>query len=598
MPNERRLPSLPIPLVLLLVTGVALAAGVAPQGSEEPRSQPEYRIRTQINLKVPMRDGVNLAADVFRPDAPGKFPTLLLRSYHGTQGYMKMALYFARRGYAVVMVDVRGRYDSDGEFEFYVYEPEDGYDTQQWVGKQSWCNGKIGLFGHSYNGFTQLMPAPLQSPHVLCMIPSSCQQTNFGHIYNDGVLQLNVVITAGLFGSGRVLQPTIAGVYSGDPFIDYDEIYRRLPLITALDDIVELPNVKKWIEHSTYDEYWKAHGIRDKYDLIQAPAYFINGWYGNLLLEGWRNLNGFRLQGGSAAAREGTKIIVGPWTHAVNRVDPDWPVDFGDNATYDSLDFHVRWYDFWLKGMENGIGEEPPIKIFVMGANQWRFENEWPLERTRFTPFYLHSGGKANSLRGNGSLTSEEPHPNAPTDGFVYDPDNPVPTVGGRISTNPELQGPRDRQALQKRQDILVYTSEPLEDDLEVTGPVELKLYAASSAVDTDFTAALTDVYPDGRAILICEGIRRASFRESLEHPAPIEPGKIYEYTVSLWETSNVFKPGHRIRLEVSSSDFPRYARNLNTGNRSGMSAEMLKARQTIHHSKRYPSRLVLPVIP
>ena len=207
MPNKCRMPAVSISLTLLLVTGVAACAGIGPQGSEEPRSQPEYRIKTQINLKVPMRDGVNLAADVFRPDAPGKFPTLLLRSYHGTQGYMTRALYFARRGYAVVMVDVRGRYDSDGEFEFYVYEPEDGYDTQQWVAKQSWCNGKIGLFGHSYNGFTQLMPAPLQSPHVLCMIPSSCQQTNFGHIYNDGVLQLNVGVICRHPGRGGAPQP-------------------------------------------------------------------------------------------------------------------------------------------------------------------------------------------------------------------------------------------------------------------------------------------------------------------------------------------------------------------------------------------------------
>ena len=598
MPNKCRMPSLPIPLTILLLAGAAVAAGAAGQGAKEPRSQPVYRVRTQINLPVPMRDGVKLAADVFRPDAPGRFPALLLRSYHGTQGFMSMALYFARRGYAVAMVDVRGRYDSEGQFEFYVYEQEDGYDTQQWLGQQSWCNGKIGTFGHSYNGFTQVMPAPLQSPHVLCMMPSSCQQTNFGHIYNDGVLQLNVVITAGLFGSGRVLQPTIAGVYSGDSFLDYDEIYRRLPLITALDDIVDLPNVKKWISHSTYDDYWKAHGIKDKYGLIQAPAYFIHGWYGNLLREGWRNFNGFRRQGGSPAAREGTRIVVGPWTHAVNYVDPDWAVDFGDDTTYDSLDFHVRWYDFWLKGIENGLEQEPPIKIFVMGANQWRLESEWPLARTIFTSFYLNSRGEANTRYGDGTLRTTPSPQDAPSDGFVYDPEYPVPTVGGRISTNPELQGPRDRRPVQIRPDVLVYTSEPLEEDLEVTGPVELKLYAASSAVDTDFTAALTDVYPDGRAILICEGIHRASFRESLEHPAPIEPGKVYEYTVSLWETSNVFKAGHRLRLEVSSSDFPRYARNLNTGKPSGLSAEIKRASQTIYHNERYPSRLVLPVIP
>ena len=232
-----------------------------------------------------------------------------------------------------------------------------------------------------------------------------------------------------------------------------------------------------------------------------------------------------------------------------------------------------------------------------MGANKWRFENEWPLARTQFTKYYFHSGGNSNSFHGDGTLSTSPPQEKEPQDSYVYDPSNPVPTLGGQISTHPELQGPKERLLVQQRDDVLVYTSAPLTEDLEVTGPVEVKLYASSSAVDTDFTGTLTDVHPDGKAVHICEGIRGASFRESLENPTPIEPGRVYEYTISLWETSNVFKAGHRIRLEISSSNFPRYARNQNTGHPFGMSAEMKTAEQTIYHDTQYPSHLILPVI-
>jgi len=260
------------------------------------------------------------------------------------------------------------------------------------------------------------------------------------------------------------------------------------------------------------------------------------------------------------------------------------------------MDLKLRWYDYWLKGIENGIDKEPPIKIFVMGANQWRDEHEWPLERTQFTNFYITSSGKANSVAGDGCLSKTPPSKDSSPDEFVYDPEKPVYTAGGQISTL--VPGPRDRQETQRRDDILVYTSEPLDEDREVTGPVKMKLYAASDAVNTDFTATLTDVHPDGKAIHICEGIRGVTFRESLENPTFITPGQVYEYTIDMWETSMVFRKGHRIRLEISSSNFPRYARSQNTDKPLGTSAELNKARQTIFHNATYPSHLVLPLIP
>lgn len=557
-------------------------------------------IRVQINVPVPMRDGVRLSADVYRPEAPGKVPCLLMRTYWGKHepGKISSALEFARHGYAVALEDVRGRFDSGGEWTPYVNDVRDGYDTQMWLGQQPWCNGTVGTFGESYDGFTQLMPAPLHCPYVKCLVPFACQQTNFGHLYNDGVLQIGTAFTAGLFMVGHTLQPTIGGVYgSGLRLIQWDSFLRRLPLISALDEIADVPWVKDWIRHDQYDRYWDSYGLKDKYKDIDAPAYFVTGWYDNLVHETWKNFLGFRNEGGSTAARQGTKIIVGPWVHGATVPDKRWPIDFGAQAAVNLNDLHLRWYDHWLKGVDNGIDRQAPIQIFVMGANQWRSEKQWPLPGTQWTAFYLDSGGKANGSRREGGLRAVAPKHSGTADEYSYDPRKPVPTSGGQIAIFPEMWGARDRRAVQEREDVLVYATDPLPQDMEVTGPVEAVLYAVSSAEDTDFTATLSDVYPDGKAIHLCEGIRGARFRASLEHPTPIEPGRTYEYRISLWETSNMFRAGHRIRLEISSSNFPRYARNQNIGKPFGMSAEMNVARQRVLHDAEHPSRLVLPVI-
>ena len=556
--------------VLLTIVTSPMAEGYA----KSPEASPiTHQVLVEEKLPVPMRDGVKLAAKVYRPKAPGKFPTLLMRRYW--QIGDEEAQYFAPRGYAVVLVDSRGRGASEGEWQLYVHEPKDGYDTQQWVGRQPWSSGKIGTFGQSYNAFTQLMPAPFASPYVKCLFPIEGQQTCFGHIYNDGIMQLNMVFSSGLYVTGRTA--------IGPPFPIDSPHLKRLPLLKVVDEYPKAAYVKDWFAHPRMDDYWKTYGIAGKYEKIIAPAYFITGWYDNLVHENFRNFQGFRQQGGSPEARQGTKILVGPWPHG---------------GAGHQFELRLKWYDYWLKGIQNGIDRQPPVGIYVMGAEKWRTENEWPLKRTRYTKFFLTSGGKANSLAGDGRLSTAPPPAESAQDRYTYDPLDPVYTTGGQISTNPEVWGPRDRQKVQKRTDVLVYTSRPLERDLEVTGPVEVKLFAASSAVDTDWTATLTDVYPDGRAIHICEGIRGATFRESLEHPTPIEPGKIYQYTIGLWETSNVFKRGHRLRVEISSSNFPRYARNQNTGLPLGTSAETAKANQTIYHDAEHPSHIVLPVIP
>ena len=553
-------------------------------------------MRIQIDVKVPMRDGVLLSTDVYRPKGAGPFPTLLLRTPYDNQAdrFIQWTQRFVERGYAVVMQDCRGRFDSDGDWEPYATEGADGYDTQEWVGAQPWCDGNIGTFGSSYVGFTQSLTAPLRSRYLKALVPTNSQQDNFGHFYVDGALQLHIPINF-INISRRTMQSGSAAL------IDQDELHRRLPVISALDNIMDLPFYRDVIRHYTFDDFWKSYSMRDKYEEVEAPALIVTGWYDNLVHEGFKLFHGWSTQARSPEARRQTKLLVGPWSHFLAGELAHGSIELGSKGVMDIVEEHLRWYDRRLKGIDNGMDDEPPVHIFVMGANVWRQEAEWPLASTRYTNYYLHSGGRANSLGGDGALDLTPPD-NEPSDNYSYDPNDPVPTVGGQfMKSNPEKQptaGPWDRRPVERRDDVLVYTTEPLERDVEVTGPVTLTLYASSSAPDTDFTGTLIDVHPDGRAIIITEGMLRARFRESIEHPTLIEPGKVYELTIKIWETSNAFKEGHRIRLEVSSSNFPRFDRNLNTGHQPGMDAEMKIADQTIYHDVDRPSHLTLPVIP
>ena len=551
-------------------------------------------LKIQMDVKIPMRDGVLLSAGVYQPLGEGPFPTLLIRTIYNNkqERYVGWTRGFVENGYAVVMQDCRGRYDSDGAWEPYVHEADDGYDTQQWIGTQPWCDGNIGTFGISYVGFTQTLPAPQRSPYVKALVPTAGQQDNFGHIYVDGALHLHVAMGVFYIWVGRGLQTESRAL------LDEMELYRRLPLVTALDDTADVPFYKDVITHNSYDDFWKQYGLRDKYGEVDTPAYFITGWYDALVHEGFLQFAGWKSKAMSAETRETTKLLVGPWTHrSIGSPEQIGDVDFGPQAGRDIVGDHLRWYDRRLKGIDNGIDDEPSVTIFVMGENVWRGEREWPLARTRYARYFLAGEGRANSIFGNGSLSTTSPGDGASVDEFSYDPQDPVPTAGGPIMHS-EFSGPQDRRAVERRDDILVYTSDPLDEDLEVTGPVSMTLYASSSTPDTDFTCALVDVHPDGRAIILCEGLRRARFRDSIESPTLIEPGRVYQYTIDMWETSNLFRAGHRIRVEVSSSNFPRFDRNLNTGSQPGLDADMRVAHQTVYHDADRPSHVTLPVIP
>jgi len=569
-------------------------------------SQPIHDVRCFYDLKVSMRDGVRLSADVYLPRDGRRFPTILLRTpYESTRdAHIDWAVWWARRGYACVIEDNRGKFESEGEFYAYRDDGPDGHDTLEWIAHQPWCDGKIGTSGRSYGGLFQWQLAPYRSPYLTAMAP----QVIMGDYFRDyhrvgGAVQWALTLMAAITFSTNVayVQKGCTHLFGNQRF------YRHLPLIDADVEAIGRPIAyfRDWMEHATYDDYWRALNTETKLDQIDAPIYQQGGWYDPYTAAMFRMWNGMHERGYSERARKNQKIYIVPWTHHIPESSRLGDLDFGPSAYVDLNAEDLGWFDYWLKGYDNGIMDEPPIRIFVMGANVWRHEHAWPLARTIFTPYYLHSNGKANSLAGDGTLTPEPPG-GEPADRYDYNPDNPVPTLGGNNSTWTQMKfaadqilpGPLDQRPIERRDDVLVYTSPALECDLEVTGPLEVVLYAASSARDTDFTAKLVDVHPTGAAMHIAEGIIRARHRGGFERAELLEPGEVAEYHIELASTSNVFRKGHRLRLEISSSNFPRFDRNLNTGAEIATGTRWLIAHQTILHSSANPSHILLPVIP
>ncbi len=549
----------------------------------QENSKSEFSVREELDVKVAMRDGIRLSTNIYLPDAPGSFPVILVRSPYGNGGKgNREGHFFAGHGYVYISQDTRGRYESEGLYNACQDEAKDGYDMQQWIGKQPWCNGKLGTTGGSYVGFTQWMPAPLQSPYLKTMIPAVTFSNLHDVVYQDGAYFMQ------LFSpwSFEMTKPSMVTM-------DYvqnrtDSVLFTLPLIDQ--DVAmgwRISYLRDWLSHPDNDTYWDETEVGDHYSDIQVSSCNIGGWYDILLGSTIGNYLKMTDKSIDPDIRKRQKLIIGPWIHNWNR-EKVGEMDFGENAKINTSELFLRWFDNQLKGIDNGILEEPPVRIFVMGSNTWRDENEWPLARTKYTNYYFHSKGNANSLSGNGMLNTK-PGGKEAEDRYTYDPADPVRTVGG--------MGPYDQAEMEQREDILVYTTPDLKKDIEVTGPVKVILYASSSAVNTDFTAKMTDVYPDGRSMRICEGIIRASHWNKGKAPSNIEAGKIYEYTIDLWATSNLFKKGHKIRVEISSSNFPRFDRNLNTGNYFATDTTMVKANQVIYHTEEYPSCIVLPVI-
>ena len=549
-----------------------------------------YEVEFQKNVMVSMSDGIHLAANLFLPKADGPFPVLLMRSPYG-KGDEKMGdcLFYGGQGYAVMIQDTRGRGDSEGEWNPFFLDGRDGYETQEWIGKQTWCNGKIGTFGGSYVGFTQWISAPFASQYLKAMVPEVPFSDAYHHInYQGGAYQVALTFLWGTMVSKDLPKPFE---------VKWDEGFRHLPLMGWKDYLgFEVKYINDWLSHPTYDDYWKARGVDNRYGDITVPILNIGGWYDIFARDTIDMINRVRHESKDHAARRNQLVIMGPWHHGGSDKGKVGELDFGRDADLDRRPLRLKWFDYWLKNQDTGVEDWPPFYLFIMGENVWRSENEWPLQRTQWTDYYLHSGGKANTRQGDGVLNTVPPLVEE-SDTFVYDPADPVPSKGGNHLGNP-VPGPFEQSEVENRQDVLVYTTPALEHDVEVTGPIKMVLFASSTATDTDFTAKLVDVHEDGKAFNLCDGIIRARYRSSETEASLIESGKIYRYEIDLWVTSNLFRQGHRIRVEISSSNFPRFDRNPNTGHTFAVDADMVKATQAVLHGAEYPSHLVLPVIP
>ena len=486
--------------------------------------------RFQKNVMVSMRDGTQLAANIFLPKDSGPFPVILVRTPYGKMDEKwGEAKRYCNAGLAVVAQDCRGRGSSKGLWDPFRYDADDGFDTQEWAGHQPWCNGRIGTSGGSYVGWTQWSAAPRGSRFLKCMAPV-VPFTDAYHeiVYPGGAFQISLVLGWGAGVGGLKIFPEKAkNQFSYLPLKSWDEQGDKRVFF-----------LRDWVTHPTYDDYWRARSVDGHFEQVAVPALNIGGWYDIFSAATFEHINRTRHSSTNRLARRNQFVVVGPWGHGVGGQKLG-ELDFGPQAKLDLGQLQLEWFQYWLKDQETGVQDWPAVRLFVMGENVWRGESEWPLARAHLTPCYLHGAGKANTRNGDGSLKFDMPE-SQPPDKFTCDPNDPVPTKGGNNLTGPPI-GPFDQSAVEDRADVLVYTSAPLDKAVEVTGPVKAILYAASEARDTDFTAKLLDVHPDGKAYNLCDGIIRARYRESFTNLSLIEPGKVYRYEIDLWVTSNLF---------------------------------------------------------
>ena len=583
-------------------------------------------ITVDFDVPARMRDGTILRANIYRPAGEGKWPVLLTRLPYGKDLPLGTSIMdpaqVARRGYVVIVQDTRGRLASEGEWAPFINEGLDGVDTIEWAAQLPYGDGNVGMYGTSYFGFTQWASAVYNPPALKAMVPVQTWNDPFNGLYfRGGALELG---TAGHWQLMMGLDVLIRR-HRGDKQTLGRAIYTLAKEMDALGTmgywslpLREFAPLKRHDVAPTFFENFnnpmdRSHQMIElvtivgKHEQVTVPTLNAGGWYDIFLKDTITNFTTMREHGVTPAARQ-SKLLIGPWSHGgfTNPIG-ELNFGFGSSAAFidlqvDFVSLQVRWFDHWLKGIDTGMLKEAPIKLFVMGANVWRDEQEWPLARAVDTRYYLHSNGHANTLHGDGYLLASSPESDEPTsDQFDYDPGDPVITRGGALLMSPEYRsGPYDQRQVESRKDVLTYTSAELNEDLEVTGPISVHLWAISSAPDTDFVARLVDVHPDGYAQNLTDGIIRARYRnfERGEAPSLIEPGRPYEYDIDLWATSNVFKAGHRIRVDITSSNFPRWDRNPNTGHAFGADSETAIAHQTILHDPEHASYITLPIVP
>ncbi len=576
---------------------------------------PLLDICVERNVAVPMCDGVVLRADIFRPEPEGRYPVLLTRTPYGKSvanlayGWLQ-PIRPASEGYVVIVQDVRGRFESEGTFNPFHQELNDGFDTVEWAARQPWSNGRVGMYGLSYFGTTQWLAAAAQPPNLQAIFPGLTASDYYdGWTYQGGAFELGFNLTwVGVLLalsdvprstlSPEQTQQLLAGLYK--VVFDHWPSLHHQPLrdLPAFAHDVVAPYYKQWLDHPTRDEFWAPITIEDAHPRIHAPAYNLGGWFDLFIRGTLRNFAGMRANGPTDVARKGQKLIVGPWSHGTTLAAITGQTVFGPAAQVLLEDLHMTWFDHWLRDIDNGIDREPPVRVFAMGTNAWNTFSDWPPPESRPTSYYFHSNGAATTARGDGVLSTDPPGDERP-DHFVYDPLNPCPTVGGAVFPFPldVPPGQFDQTRVEERPDVLCYTTAPLDRDTEVTGPIEVHLWASSTARDTDFTAKLVDVLPDGTPLNLIDGIFRARYRSGFGSVALLDPGVPVELHIDLAGISNVFRPGHRIRVEISSSNFPRFDRNTNTGGIIAAESVNIVAMNTILHDRQHPSQIVLPVI-
>ena len=557
------------------------------------------------SVETIMRDGTVLGADLYLPEGDGPFPTIVERTAHYKDRVFSNPLFtfLAENGYAVLAQNAADRWRIERDVRpFFTYgltDADDGFDTIEWAAAQDWCDGKIGGYGFSYPAWCQWMLAAENPPHLVAMF-------NGGMTPRTTDWQMG-----GVYRIGRQLQWTLGpmaadtqrwfeephGPDSHDAYwnqkntIDRDKWLWYLPQkdlpLEMIGGIRE--RYVEWLDHM-HEDRWK---LDQNFGKIDIPVFHRTSWY-DRLSRTVEMFTGMQKLAPSEETRAAQRMIIGPWSHKGSHLLPRQvaEVDFGPAAEQNVFDWIVPWFDYWLKGIQNETMDSAPVRLFVMGKNEWRNEQEWPLSRALQTEFYLHSDGSANTPAGDGSLTVDVPQ-NEPSDNYSYDPRDPVMT----LFHNESQDEPHDQRVLDHRRDVLIYQTEPLDSPIEVTGVPQITLYASSSARDTDFTAKLIDVYPDGFSQDLCYGIVRARFREGFDTPKLLEAGVVYEYNIELMPTSNLFQKGHRIRVDISSSDFPNFDRNHNTGGDDYGETDLIVADQTVFHDRDYPSRITLPVV-
>jgi putative CocE/NonD family hydrolase len=571
-------------------------------------SQPEYEIMENMNINVPMRDGINLSTNIYRPKVGEKLPVILIRTPYKKEMEELKARFFARRGYVVAVQDCRGRFNSPGVWEPFVNEPQDGFDAIEWLAKQTWSDGKVGMIGESYNGWVQWWAAREKPPHLVTIIPNVSPPDPFYNIpYEYGVFFLQVSMLWADILDSEATADLSGTVMSHILDRKYNKLLRSLPVIELDKKVLgrENPYWKKWIEHPTNDDYWERANFLDSLRDVRIPVFHQSGWFDGDGIGS--KLNYLKMK---SYGHPHQKLVLGPWGHTSQAVRSRGEIDFGPQAIIDMQRKYLRWFDYWLKGIDNGIMNEPLVSIFVMGSSKWLHDNTYPLSGTQFQKWFLSSNGKANTSNGDGVLSLNLPGEDSPEDKFIYDPGDPTPNPDFYEEAEEEVKQEKTleqkktatqeyhEKTTQSRSDILVYQTKPVEKPLTFAGPISAVLYASTSAKDTDWFMRLVWVTKDGRTHTLVEGKIRARFRESMKNPELLIPGKVYEYKLDLWQTGITIPEGDSLRVEISSASFPLFSRNLNTGGHNEKDTDFVKAEQRIYHDKNYPSHVLLPVIP